>query len=390
MNAITQSVLAMVISAALSQTAFAGEPQTSNTSSAQTTQPDHFVLQSNVRIEDESNRTGNALKRAIINKAERNEAIAHEARYQGMITRDSDTTTVPQITVEDQVAQNTSAIAYHSATLLQHHSALVAAGKEMQNIRDTATDNTARIALEHNANETQQHFIAKNREEIVENANNIKTVNASVAGIQQQVAIQNGARVQGMIAAKHAAEQDAVQQQIAAQAATIPAAAIDHSQEIAANRVSIDTANRQLTDVKKQQKNDSAYYNGQIKDLAREASAAINSDRQQIASTQQRVESNAAQVSKLNSNFSSLKHTVDENKHEAAAGSSSAMAQANIPQVLNGQTVAIGVGVGGYDGESAIAVGVSFRAAESVTVKATVSDDSQQNVGYGAGVSVGW
>ena len=66
------------------------------------------------------------------------------------------------------------------------------------------------------------------------------------------------------------------------------------------------------------------------------------------------------------------------------------MAQANIPQVLNGQTFAVGAGVGGYDGENAVAVGVSFRASQNVTVKATVSDDTEQNVGYGAGLSVGW
>lgn len=328
-------------------------------------------------------------------------------------------------TTEEQVAKNSADITEHTNILEQHHRVLVAAGKELQNIRDTTTDNTTDIAKERHINETQQHFIAKNREGVVENSNNIKIVNAQAAanaaaidqngsdiqsvaeyakgnhaqniqtkntveGIQKQEAIQNGSRVQGMMIAKHNAEQEAIQQQITAQAETIPPAAIDHSKEIAANRESINTTNRTLNDLKKQQKAESDYYEGQIQNLAQEASTAIASDRQQIISTQQRVDSNAAQLSKLNSNFSSLKHTVDENKHEAAAGSSSAMAQANIPQVLNGQTVAIGAGVGGYDGESAIAVGVSFRAADSVTVKATVSDDSQQNVGYGAGVSVGW
>ncbi|MDK9585884.1 YadA C-terminal domain-containing protein [Lelliottia wanjuensis] len=106
--------------------------------------------------------------------------------------------------------------------------------------------------------------------------------------------------------------------------------------------------------------------------------------------TQHQVASNTQQISKLNNNFSNLKSEVESNKHEAAAGASAAMAQANIPQVLNGQTFAVGAGVGGYDGENAVAVGVSFRASQNVTVKATVSDDTQQNVGYGAGVSVGW
>ncbi len=66
------------------------------------------------------------------------------------------------------------------------------------------------------------------------------------------------------------------------------------------------------------------------------------------------------------------------------------MAMANIPQVLQDQTFAVGAGVGGYDGENGIAVGFSARVSESLVVKATVSDDSQQNVGYGAGVTIGW
>lgn len=102
------------------------------------------------------------------------------------------------------------------------------------------------------------------------------------------------------------------------------------------------------------------------------------------------VDHNTQQINKLNNNFNNLKQTVDSNKKIASAGSASAMAQANIPQVLNGQTVAFGAGVGGYDGENAVAVGVSFRASESVTVKATVSDDTQNNFGYGAGVSIGY
>lgn len=104
------------------------------------------------------------------------------------------------------------------------------------------------------------------------------------------------------------------------------------------------------------------------------------------AYTQATTDSNAY----TNQKFSQLKSTVDDNKKEASAGISGAMAMASIPQVLQSQDVAVGAGVGGYDSESAIAVGVSFRASESVTVKTAVSDDTQNNFGYGAGVSFGW
>lgn len=91
-----------------------------------------------------------------------------------------------------------------------------------------------------------------------------------------------------------------------------------------------------------------------------------------------------------NKRFSDLNKEVSDNKKEANAGISGAMAMANIPQVIQGQTVAIGAGMGGYNGENAVAVGVSTRLSQNVIMKATVSDDTESNVGYGAGVSIGW
>lgn len=91
-----------------------------------------------------------------------------------------------------------------------------------------------------------------------------------------------------------------------------------------------------------------------------------------------------------NKRFSDLNKEVSNNKKEANAGISGAMAMANIPQVIQGQTVAIGAGMGGYNGENAVAVGVSARLSQNVTMKATVSDDTESNVGYGVGASIGW
>ncbi|EMD5616205.1 YadA-like family protein [Salmonella enterica] len=91
-----------------------------------------------------------------------------------------------------------------------------------------------------------------------------------------------------------------------------------------------------------------------------------------------------------NKRFADIDKRVDENRKHANAGISGAMAQANIPQVTESQRFAVGAGVGGYDGENALAVGVSFHATQNVVVKATVSDDSAHNVGYGAGVAWGF
>lgn len=109
-----------------------------------------------------------------------------------------------------------------------------------------------------------------------------------------------------------------------------------------------------------------------------------------LLSTSKAVFDNHQAISKMNNTFSSLKDTVDSNRKEANAGVSGAMAQANIPQVMNNQTFAIGAAVGGYESENAVAVGASARLSDSVVVKASVSDDTQSNIGYGAGIAIGF
>lgn len=88
--------------------------------------------------------------------------------------------------------------------------------------------------------------------------------------------------------------------------------------------------------------------------------------------------------------FKQLKNQVDDNRKRASAGIAGVAAMANIPQVIQGQTFSVGAGVGTTDGENALAVGMSARATEHVVVKASVSDDSQQNFVVGAGASYGW
>lgn len=147
----------------------------------------------------------------------------------------------------------------------------------------------------------------------------------------------------------------------------------------------------QTTSTLVQQQVRSAYYDKQITalnaeaeqnhaDVLSESHARFQADKQVLSESE----------SYTNQKFSDLKSQVDDNKKEAAAGSASAMAQANIPQVQESQQFAVGAGIGGYDSENALSVGASFHAGQATIVKMSVSDDSQSNVGYGAGVSVGW
>lgn len=113
-----------------------------------------------------------------------------------------------------------------------------------------------------------------------------------------------------------------------------------------------------------------------------------------VASNSRTIENHEQRLQDLEAkdtvNFGKLQNEVNENRQRASAAISGVAAMANIPQVIQGQTLAVGAGVGTTDGESALAVGFSARAAEHVIVKASVSDDSQQNFVVGGGVAYGW
>lgn len=129
--------------------------------------------------------------------------------------------------------------------------------------------------------------------------------------------------------------------------------------------------------------------------------AGVQANRDDIDATNQAVSDHSAKLAaqekhiesleaSTNANFGKLKSTVDDNRKRASAGIAGVAAMANIPQVIQGQTFAVGAGVGTADSENAVAVGFSARATESTVVKASVSTDSQHNFVAGAGVSYGW
>ncbi|MCW2487558.1 YadA C-terminal domain-containing protein [Candidatus Symbiopectobacterium sp. NZEC127] len=277
-------------------------------------------------------------------------------------TADRAQTTADQAKSSAIHANNNANIALKNTVNLSSHVASLET--DVATVKDDVAANT-------NVNEQQQHLITANSEAIA------------------QVHVQNSERVQNML---HARQQAETQATVKAAVDAIPHAepADDHSKAITANRSAIKATNNSVRKLAKQQQIESIYYSEQIQTLADNTTQSLTEEHSAIKATHARAVDNSQQIDDLNGNVSHLRNLVEENKKEAAAGSSAAMAQANIPQVLNGQTVAIGAGIGGYDGESAVAVGVSFRATQNVTVKATVSDDTQENLGYGAGLSVGW
>ncbi|HGE8132228.1 TPA: YadA-like family protein [Salmonella enterica] len=131
------------------------------------------------------------------------------------------------------------------------------------------------------------------------------------------------------------------------------------------------------------------------------ANQNIEANRQASIATNKRVAANTAQLANheqrittleqnTSARFSDLNKQIDDNRKRASAGIAGVAAMANIPQVLEHQTFAIGAGAGNTDGESALAVGFSARASQNTVVKASVSNDTQHNFVVGAGVAFGW
>lgn len=119
----------------------------------------------------------------------------------------------------------------------------------------------------------------------------------------------------------------------------------------------------------------------------RNTNAVVNQHSEQLANHEQRL---GALEQQGNRNYSDLRGRIDRVQNKANAGTAAALSAASIPQVTEYQTFALGAGAGGYEGESALAVGFSSRVSTNVVIKASVTTDSQHGTGYAGGVSVGW
>ncbi|CAH6636802.1 YadA C-terminal domain-containing protein [Pseudocitrobacter vendiensis] len=91
-----------------------------------------------------------------------------------------------------------------------------------------------------------------------------------------------------------------------------------------------------------------------------------------------------------NNKYSSLKDEVDNNKKQANAGISGAMAMAGLPQVQANQQFMFSAGAATYESESALAVGGSVNFNDHVVGKVSFSADTASNMGASVGVGVGF
>ncbi|MBO0404167.1 YadA-like family protein [Enterobacter bugandensis] len=116
-------------------------------------------------------------------------------------------------------------------------------------------------------------------------------------------------------------------------------------------------------------------------------SHAVTAEAQELQATKQTLQ---ALNNNDNQQFRSLREEVDNNKKEANAGISGAMAMAGLPQVQTNQRVMFSAGGATYNGESALAVGASVNFNEHMVGKVSFSDDTANNMGASVGVGIGF
>lgn len=381
----------------------------------------HYEIHSSQKVEAQENIDGDQLKRKIINLAEHNEGLNHAARYQGIL--DSAKYVAPQ---DETAPVAVPAAAPADAGAVSYESQLNQLEKQHFAALKTGDANAIQYVNNEIANLKAQHGID------LENANRERTFSqaealakAEKASPAEQQAITDQKQGEAIARVSHTAAQAAMSAASTSTRLTGDELAqmnrdrtsTQHVDAVEAAKRSIPTPTNGKDGVDgKNGATGAAGKDGitttitkvevdqQTRDQVKATTKGMFENRTQInantgeilshsraiADNKAAIDHNSARIDGLNKNFSALRDEVSENKKQASAGTSAAMAMANIPQVSGSQRVAIGAGMGGYDGENALAVGVSFRVSPAITVKATVSDDTQQNVGYGAGVSVGW
>ena len=114
---------------------------------------------------------------------------------------------------------------------------------------------------------------------------------------------------------------------------------------------------------------------------------AVTATAQELQATKQTLQ---AMNNNTNQQFKSLHDEVDNNKKQANAGISGAMAMAGLPQVQTNQHVMFSAGGATYNNESALAVGASVNFSAHVIAKVSFSDDTANNMGASVGVGMGF
>lgn len=94
----------------------------------------------------------------------------------------------------------------------------------------------------------------------------------------------------------------------------------------------------------------------------------------------------ASEITRLDGRIDSLEKKTDKLK----AGVAGATAIASLTQYVGNGTHHVAVGIGGYDGASALAGGYTYAFSANTTIRATVALDSEDEIAFGASVGHSW
>jgi len=288
------------------------------------------------------------------------------------------------------IASNTAAVATNTAALA------------------TKADQTSFTALQQRVSLDEQYdgqAISKNRQDIGDEASRAtqaeqqldqtkadKTqVQQNATSIQQNTTALAGKADTSALTAETSRAQSA-EQQNADGVATNKAELAKHSQTFTTLQREVD------------QKVDTSTYQQRARSVDTrfaDTDARIQQQHDQQVKTNQKVAANSKQLANHEAritdleannktNFNKLQNQQNKDRKEFRAGVAGAIALTQIPQTPQDHTAGFGMAVGTFNGENALAAGVSARVTQNLTVKSGLSWDTLGNVGAGAGFLVSY
>jgi autotransporter adhesin len=121
------------------------------------------------------------------------------------------------------------------------------------------------------------------------------------------------------------------------------------------------------------------------------AQATANANQIAINNNQATINANQANINAAQSvTNQQMQNQAANNRKISSGGIASATAAASIPALERGQKFGMGIGVGNYDGQSALAVGVAARVSEQLQLKFTVGTGGGGKTTVGAGGMYAW
>lgn len=115
--------------------------------------------------------------------------------------------------------------------------------------------------------------------------------------------------------------------------------------------------------------------------------ARIETNEVNIQNNWTKIQDVDSRLSSVDGRLSGVEKRLSDVKKTSYRGIAAVTAIANIPTVEQGKRFAIGVGVGNFEGENALAIGASIRANDSLTFKVSAGK-SGDSAAYGAGAAL--